>query len=343
MKHIKTKAILLFLLILSAQTVFASGGRRNGTAGASQLLVPYGPRGIAMGGSVLSESKGLDAVFWNPANLSRAEYSTNALLSYQQHIADIGMTYGGVSTNIEGFGAIGLGIKAFSVGEIEKTSADAPDGTGATFTPQILTIGFTYSRMLSDRIAVGLTTNFLYERLDLVSTSGIAFDVGISYSNLANFEGLNFGIVLKNLGPEMTYGGSGLNIAAGSQDYNRPDQFYKIEAAPFELPSTLEMGVSYNRAIDQQNQFTISTTFQNNNFDSDKYRFGAEYGFMKTFFVRGGYAYAPDLQTEEMTYGFAAGLGINYSVSGLGVRIDYAYQDVKYFDDQHMFSLNLGF
>lgn len=343
MEKFRNKLVLLFLVLFTAQSVYASGGKRNGTAGASYLIVPFGTRGIAMSGSVLSESRGLESIFYNPANLSRADFSTNVMLSQMSYIADIGVTYGGISTDIEGFGAIALGIKAFSVGEIDKTTSQNPDGTGATYTPQVMTIGFTYSRLLSDRVSVGLTTNFLYEKMDLVSASGISFDIGISYSNLANLNGLNFGIVLKNLGPQMKYDGTGLNIEAGVPEYNRPDQYYKIEAAAYELPSTLEMGVSYNYTIDNQNAVSVTTAFQNNNFDSDKYRMGAEYSFMKTLFLRGGYAYAPDLNEDENTYGFTAGLGVNYSISGLSMKVDYAYQDVKYFDAVHSFSIAFGF
>ena len=47
MKNI-LKILLAFLLLL-AFDVYAQGGRRTGTGGASHLLIPVGPRGIAMG------------------------------------------------------------------------------------------------------------------------------------------------------------------------------------------------------------------------------------------------------------------------------------------------------
>ena len=41
------KLISVFILLLAVNNVFAGGGKRTGTAGASELLIPVGPRGIA--------------------------------------------------------------------------------------------------------------------------------------------------------------------------------------------------------------------------------------------------------------------------------------------------------
>ena len=40
-----------------------------------------------------------------------------------------------------------------------------------------MTIGLTYSRLLSDKIAVGLTANYISEKLDLAQASGFSFNV----------------------------------------------------------------------------------------------------------------------------------------------------------------------
>ncbi|MDP3442129.1 MAG: PorV/PorQ family protein, partial [Ignavibacteria bacterium] len=183
MKKIKLIGSLLIISLFASSSIFAGGGSRNGTAGAAQLLIPVGARGIAMSGASLVGSSGVEAIFWNPANLSRGESATNVMFSHMNHIADIGVQYGAVSTNIEGFGAIGLSLKSLNIGSIAVTTVENPDGTGQTFAPQFMTLGVTYSRLLSDRIAVGLTANFVTEKIELVSSTGIAFNVGISYKN----------------------------------------------------------------------------------------------------------------------------------------------------------------
>lgn len=338
------KKILYICVIISlfAASVYAGGGNRNGTAGATQLLVPVGTRGIAMGGSNLTSLSGPDAIYWNPANLARAENNTNVFISHMSYIADIGVSYGAVSTNIEGFGAIALGIKSFSIGEIDKTTNVNPDGTGSTFTPQFMTIGFTYSNMLSDRIAVGLTANLVTETMDLVSATGVSFDVGVSYKNLGNIQGLSFAVVMKNIGPQMKYDGSGLYVNATAIDLQRPSQYYKIESAGFELPSTLEMGVGYQMSFNKENSLELSSSFVNNNFYGDEYKIGGEYAFNDMFFVRGGYSVSPELKADENVFGITAGAGVKYNMNGLNFVFDYAYRDAKTFDGNHVFSISFG-
>lgn len=342
MKKIKLFAYLLLLAVFASSTMFAGGGNRNGTAGAAQLLIPVGARGIAMGNATLTGATGVEALYWNPANLVRGEYSTGVIFSHMNYIADIGVEYGAVSTNLEGFGALAFSIKSLGIGEIPVTTVENPDGTGQTFKPQFLTVGVTYSRLLSDRIAVGLTANYVSEQIDLVKATGFAFNLGISYKNLANVNGLSFAVVLKNLGPQMKYDGSGLYVSAISADLNRPTQLYKLEAASFELPSTLELGFGYTYNFNESNALHVDGVFQNTNFYGDEYKVGAEYAFNNLFFVRGGYSYMPEIEADDNIYGVTAGVGINYNLGGANFKFDYAFRQVKYFDNNHIFTVTLG-
>jgi hypothetical protein len=343
MNKIKVLRYFLIFTIFASSCIFASGGSRNGTAGATELLIPVGARGIAMSGSTLVGSTGVEALFWNPANLSRGDVGTNVMFSHMSYIADINVDYGAVSTNIEGFGAIAFSLKSLSMNSIPITTVQYPDGTGQTYTPSFTIVGVTYSRLLSDRISVGVTANLISEQLDLVSATGIAFNVGVSYKNLANIDGLSFAVVIKNLGPQMKYDGSGLNIVANAQDVLRTPTNYKVDAAGFELPSTLEIGLGYAYNFNANNSLLVNGVFQNSNFYGDEYKIGAEYSFNKMFFVRGGYDFLPDMDTDNNIYGFTAGLGIDYTMSGVDLKVDYAYRSVRYFSANHVFTVALGF
>lgn len=343
MKNIKISLLVVLLVLAAAGYSYADGGNRNGTAGATQLLIPVGTRGIAMGGATLTNATGLESIFWNPAGLCRSENATNVMFSQMNYIADIGVSYGAVSTNIEGFGAIAFNIKSLSMDDIQTTTVENPDGTGSTFKPEIMTIGVTYSRALSDRISVGLTANYISESLDLVKAVGFGFNVGISYQNLGNLDGLSFAVVLKNLGPQMQYDGSGLYVPADGVGMLRPTQYYKLTSAKFELPSTLELGVGYNYNINSENQLLFSGAFNNANFYGDEYKGGLEYSYNKTFFVRGGYSYTSDVTNDANVFGMTAGAGVNYQTSGFDVKVDYAFRQAKFFNGNHIFSISLGF
>jgi hypothetical protein len=340
MKNI-LKILLAFLLLL-AFDVYAQGGKRTGTGGASHLLIPVGPRGIAMGEANVSTSSGIESLFWNPAGVAKMDGSTDILFSHMSYIADIGVEYGALAANFEGFGVVTFSLKALSIGDIQITTTDNPDGTGEVFTPTMITAGLGFSRLLTENISVGLTANFISERIADVSASGVAFDVGVIYDNLAAVNGLSIGFVLKNFGPDMQYTGPGL-IAQGQLDgLNRPPNFYTIEAAKFELPSNFQIAVGYKPVVDEVNSLQFSGTYMNNNFSGDEYKLGGEYGYNNNFFVRAGYQFAPDI-SDEYIYGFTAGVGVDYNVEGFGFKVDYAYRDVEFFDGNHIIALTLGF
>jgi len=339
MKNI-LKILLAFILLLAVDAM-ASGGKRTGTAGASELLIPVGPRGIAMGESNIVGATGVEALYWNPAGVSSMTNNADVLFSHMSYIADIGVEYGAVAANFEGFGAVAFSVKSLAVGDINITTTTNPDGTGATFNPTMITAGLSYSRMLTEAISVGITANFITERMADVSASGFAIDFGVIYRNLGDINGLSIGVVLKNLGTEMKFEGSGLYQEGQVLGVNRPQSFYLVDAAAFEIPFNFQLAAGYSPVLDEQNSLLFTSIYQNNNFSGDEYKFGGEYGYNNLFFVRAGYQLSPD--QDDYLYGFAGGVGINYQVEGFGVKVDYAFRDVQFFDANHIIALTLGF
>lgn len=344
MTHSPQRTIALLVMALLPAIVSAGAGNRGGTNGASELLIPVGVRDIAMGGAAGSTSFGIEGLFWNPATLARSKYSTALYVSHMNYLADIGVNYGAVSTTFEGFGTIALSLKSLAIGDIPVTTTTYPDGTGQTFSPQFFTLGLSYSRQLSDRVAVGITTNLISERMGDVSASGMAFNVGVLYDNLASVQGLSIGITVKNIGPQMKFDGSGLLVQASVADQNRPAEFYQVQSEAFELPSSIEFGLGYRRSIDGMNNVVLSTAFQSNNFLDDEYRIGAEYSYQDLVFIRGGYNFA-QRQSEERQYLFGPSFGVGFrtALGSLEVAVDYAYRKVDLFDDNHVIGVKLGF
>jgi len=343
MKNIFRFLIIVFALLLVLDSTYAGGGNRTGTGGASQLLIPVGPRGIAMGEANVSTSSGVEALFWNPAGVAKLNGSASVMFSHMSYIADIGVEYGVVSAKFDGFGVVSFSIKSLGIDEIPVTTTQNTDGTGDMFRPQMLTAGLSYSRQLTEKISVGLTANLITETLGEASASGLAFNVGVMYENLAELDGLSFGIVMKNIGPQMQFDGPGMLVSAEVAGYNRPPGYVKIESAPFDLPSTFEIGLGYKPTLNEMNTLQFAGLFQNNNFSGDEYKLGAEYGYDNTFFARLGYQMAPELESEEYIYGFTAGAGIQAHLEGISLKVDYAYRDVEYFDGNHVFALSIGF
>ncbi len=332
------------LALLMVVDIFASGGKRNGTAGAQELLIPVGARGLALNGAYVAGLDGIEAIYYNPAGLGFSRTTTEAMFSQMNYIADIGVSYAAIATNFEGFGSLGFSVKSLSFGDIPVTTTENPNGTGATFSPTFVVLGVTYANALTDRIRVGVNFNVVSEKIMRTSATGISFDVGVQYNGMAGVEGLKMGVVLRNFGPQIKFDGPDLLRQAVNQNSNRGTEFYQIQAAGFELPSQLELGLAYERRFSDDYKAVVATSFLNNNFDNDAYKVAGEFSFKNTLFLRGGYAYEPDASgaTDEVLWGptFGAGVHIN---AGVDITFDYAYRWVRYFDANHMFAIKLGF
>jgi hypothetical protein len=343
-KNMRAKFILASLLtiLVLIQLSFAGSRDRAGTSGAVELLLPVGARGVALSGSNLATTTGVEAIYWNPAGLSMMKQSVTTMFSHMSYIADIGVEYFAVGVNFSGFGTIGLSLKSLSFGDISNTTNDAIDGIG-TYSPAFYTMGVTYSRALTDKIHVGATINFLSETIQRTSANGIALNAGIQYYGLGNLKGFKMGLALKNLGPDMRFDGSDLYRTADAPSMLRGPQLLKIEAAPFGLPSCLEMGLAYEWVFKEDHFISISGTFQNNNYSDDEYKIGAEYMYKDLLYLRGGYVFAPQTtDTEDFIYGPSFGVGAHY-YAGVDITVEYAYRWTRFFDSNQVITFTLGF
>ena len=256
------------------------------------------------------------------------------------------MSFIAVSGRFGELGSIGLSFRNLSVGDINVTTMDQPDGTGEIVNPTYFVIGLTYSKELSDRVSVGTNINLINESWQGVSATGFAFDVGVQYRDLFAVPNLSLGVVVKNLGGTMKYSGTALWVSANEVSGNRGTTFYEVGAQASELPSEISLGVSYTRNINEDNKFTVAGTFVNNNYTYDNYKGGLEYSYKDILFLRGGYLYSPqsNSNTPDIFQDYTVGAGINFQqFTDVNVSFDYAYVPVKYFDANNIFTLRMGF
>lgn len=340
-------AFLLCVAVLLVTTTGVAQNQRIGTSAASELLIPIGARDLAQGGASIASSSGLEAIHWNPAGLARMPGSAEGMFSTMQYIADINVVYGAAGAKFGEFGSVGLSLKSLSFGDIPLTTVDDPEGlAGATYSPSFITIGLTYSRQITDAASVGVTAKLINETIARVSSSGMAFDIGVQYHGLLNVHGLQLGVTIKNIGPQMKYDGSGLLRTAEASEGLRPEQYYKSEAAGFELPSMIEMGAAYAGTVQDNMMYTISGSYTSNNLYVDEYRLGGEYGIALSgvnLYARGGYSFLPQVENkEDRIFGATLGFGISYNTGGTTLAVDYAYRQVDLFGGNNVVSLKVG-
>ena len=329
MKH-KLVILMIVLLVVSLSSVYAGNTRRMGTAGAQELLIPYGSRGAALGGAVISDISGVEAMYWNPAGLANVE-GTEAMFTHLPYFADININYVGLGTNIEGFGSIGGGAKIVSIGDIEQTDELNPDGTGRTFSPTLAVMNLSYARILTANVTFGFSAMFIHEAVLDVSASGVAFDIGFQYD--PRWNGVKLGLAIKNYGPEMKFAGNGFNRELD----NRPAS---PQAAPFDLPSSINIGLSYEFVQDGPHAATLLGNFRSNNYADDYYGGGFEYSYENTYFLRGGYNFS---EQDNYLYGACFGAGVKYKFGDTRIGFEYTWTETDVFDNNQYFTVTLGF
>jgi hypothetical protein len=337
-------ALLMLALMLgfTAAPTFAGDPDRIGTAAGVQVQIPVGARDMAMGGANMALTSGVDAIYWNPAGMSRMENSAAAQFSYMNVFSDIGVNYLGIAYNDEDFGAVGFSIKSLSIGDISWTTYEDMDGaSGRTFNPTFVTVGLSYARALTENVFVGLTAKLVTESVPRAAASAFAFDVGLQYDRLGGIDGVSFGVAIRNIGSSLRYAGSGLG--QNYQNETGQEYFLNTEAANNQLPTSFEFGVAYQANVAEDQNLTVPLLFQSNNFENDAVKVGLEYSFQNMLFARGGYNYAVNSESENQLYTFTLGAGIHYPVGGVDLTFDYAYRDSQYFDANNIFTLNIGF
>ena len=328
----KTKRLLTYALAIGLATSLTADVRaqdRAGTAGAQQLLIPVTARTAALGAGFTSSvpgANGLEGLYANPAALT-VNGGTNALFSRMNYFADIGVNYFGIAQN---FGAnnVGLTVTAWDFGDIPLQTEEDPEITDVTWSASFITVGAAYARQFTDRISGGVNFKIVNERIDDMSSSGVAFDAGITYAVAES--GLRFGVSLKNFGFSRNYDGTGLVRFANIPGQNPDAQpgAVEINGAQYELPSLLNFGVSYTREVGQGAVVSVLGNFRSNSFSENQYAGGLEAGYQNLFYVRGGYEFQQDMD-QNAFMGWSLGAGFNLEVSGNGLSIDYAYRPAE--------------
>ena len=349
------KIILMATAVLMLSSMALGQGSRMGTASSTQLQVVQGARYLS-GGGAAANAVGMDAVYWNPAGLALSENGVDAIFSNRQYIAEIDNNFFGVSVDFIGM-KMGVSVRTFNIGDIDETTVFQPDGTGQVFTPNFSILGATASKRLSDNTSVGINANFIRESFGRVAASGMAFDLGVQYKSLAGMEGLDAGFVLRNFGQPVKYDGEGLGVAATAVDGDRPVEYYKIDAAAYDLPFAFDMGLSYNIA-----GANLGFTYTSNYYTTDEIKFKASYdvglvavavGFQQSSVAKDQDVMGQDTQkidaVESSWYvnpsdGVSFGASLNLSqITGMNMVLDYAMLPMADFDANQVIALRIGF
>lgn len=343
---------ILSLFILASTSLMAGNPDRQGQAGASELLLNPWARSAGLHSMSTSSAMGIEAMRINIAGLSRIK-NIEIGISNNRLYEGTGMNFNGAGIGIKmgKSGAFGVEFASLDFGQIPVTTVNQPNGTGGYFSPSFFQLGVGYSLMYANKISVGAMVRFVSEGIQDVSASGVAIDAGVQYVSGPK-DNFKLGISLRNIGSPMNFGGEGLTTRrqnpdpAGGVIY---DLSYDARGASFELPSMLNMGVSYDYYLGEENFLRGTTNFTSNAFSKDQIGAGLEFSFRNRFVVRAAYKAdmgATDVETKGIYYtGFAGGASIEVPVSKGGANslgIDYAYRATSVYKGTHNFTLRFS-
>jgi hypothetical protein len=344
--------ITILTLMLGIASLFAGNPDRQGEAGAYELLMNPWARSAGLHSMNTSNISGVEAMRVNVAGLGRID-KTQFVLANTQYLAGTGISMNalGLAQKVGTNGTIGLSIVAMNFGDIQVTTTDQPEGTGATFSPSFFHLGLAYAHTFENKVSVGVLFRAVSQTTADLSAFGAALDAGVQYVTGPRDE-FKFGLALRNVGTPMRFGGEGLSVRRPNpqDDFISYQITYNTRSASFDMPSMLNIGASYDFYFNRKNRLTILGNFTSNSFSRDQIGAGAEFSLNELFMLRAGYRYdigstPADVDLRNIYTGLAAGFSFEVPLgrdSETKFGIDYGYRASNPFRGTHNISLRFN-
>lgn len=313
-----------YFLILTLISSTIWGFEKVGTTSFQFLKVMTTARAYSLAGAYSTLANSSDAVFWNPAGLTRIS-GLGASAGYTDWFMDVVHYSFSAAYTTDNMGTFAVFGMYADIGSIEETKVSSlgfvggvynPGLTGRTFSPTSMVIGVSYAYDLNDRFTFGINAKYAREDLVYESAGLLIFDGGLLYKT--GFKSIVLGASLRNFGPEVQF----------------IDRSYP-------LPQTLTIGVSTKLigADDPlitslgNNSLVVSYDLEQPRDYDQQHNVGLEYSFDNKLFLRTGYKFNGDQE------GLSVGGGVNYA----GYKVDYAYNDYgSYLGSVHRVTIGIN-
>jgi hypothetical protein len=344
--------ILLIALSLPSPEVQAGNKDRSGQAGAPELLINPWARSTGWGSANTAGIRGLESMFSNVAGLAFAR-KTELIFAHTTWLkgSDINISSFGLAQRLSESGVLGVSVMSMRFGNLDVTTIDQPEGTGAHFSPNLLNVAVAYSKAFSNSIYGGIVFKIISESIPDASAQGIAIDAGIQYVS-GERDQVKFGISLKNVGPTMKFTGDGFSIKAFFQGNDNSITVYQ-RSQSFEMPAQLRIAASYDFLLGEASRLTVAGNFTSNSFTKDQIILGLEFSLKEYLMLRAGYTYEEGINAAVTSAdrtnaykGPSAGITVEVPLSKntkSTFGLDYSYQTTDQFKGTHSIGARINF
>lgn len=330
--------VVALTTLLSVPAAQAGNDDRRGTAGATELLINPWARSAGWGSCNVANVRGLESFYSNVAGLSFIK-STEVSYSYSSLYGGKTGLNSGASVNAFGLaqrlgdrGVAGVYVMVMNFGEIPVTTEESPEAGTKTFSPSFMNLNVSYAHSFTKSIHGGVNIKVISESTADITGTGVGLDAGIQYVTGEDDE-LKFGISLKNIGPSMSFSGTGLSFTFVNDNDNT--MAAEFRSGSLELPTCLNIGASYDFLFEKWDQrITLAGSFTSNAFLKDNFSIGVEYSLLDRVQLRCGYVGQKNIfsSTDRTTVntGLSAGASFMLPLSKKDgaptVELDYSYR-----------------
>lgn len=341
--------ILALGTLLMSSTMYAGNPDRQGEAGAYQLLMNPWARSAGLHSMNTSFVSGVDAMNLNISGLSYLDRQMQVEVGHTRYLqgAGIGLNTAGLSIPAGENGTYGISLMMVDFGDIPLTTVDDPDyNPDQVFSPTFFNIGVGYAHTFANKVSVGILGRIVSEGISDINALYFSFDTGVQYV-AGDQDNFKLGISLRNIGVTGRFSGEGLSTVTSVGGVERT---VFTRGADFNLPFTLNLGLSYDFYFVDVHRLTAGVNFTSNAFLKDQIGPLAEYSFKDLFYLRAAYQIPMQQGSEssasDVYTGLAAGLGVSAPLSKetkTRLHINYAYRQTLFFDGTHNIGLGLSF
>ncbi|OVE75274.1 hypothetical protein BVX98_07990 [bacterium F11] len=174
-------------------------GSDSGTTGANFLKIGVGARGLAMGEAYSAKGKGVEALYWNPANLvdmGRPEL----MISHNPMVENTSLNQLALAFHRGKFG-VGLGMSLISHGTIKRFDGGGNRIGSFDASDQFGVVGFAYG---GEGFRLGLAGKWFKSEIAGISADGMAGDVGMSFLSPLSSR-IRHAFVARNFGSSVSF------------------------------------------------------------------------------------------------------------------------------------------